>query len=112
MVNLTITFFKQKLTSFQTIVSLQAALNKLHVGPTYHMKENIKNNHFWLFDKVHKSKSSAEKQKWLSEILTKKGYRSSVDFPTSLYFKVNFRSTGSKELTLTLMGGLCGDHKL
>ena len=101
---------------FRTIFSLQAALNQLNVGPTYHMKENIKNNHFWLFEKVHKSKSSAEKQKWLSEILTKKGYRSSLDFPTSLYFKVNFGSragsTGSNGLTLTLTGGLCENQRL
>ena len=72
----------------------------------------MKNNHLWLFEKIYKSKSSAEKQKWLSEILTKKGYRSSVDFPTSLYFKVNFGLTDSNGLTLTLTGGLCEDQRL
>ena len=119
MVNLTflnyifiLLFYISNFKTFWTIFSLQAALNKLNVGPTYHMKENIKNNHFWLFEKVHKSKSSAEKQKWLSEILTKKGYRSSVDFPTSLYFKVNFGSKITNGLTLTLSGGLCEYRRL
>lgn len=68
-------------------LSLRAALNMLNVGPTYHMLENIKNNdhHKWI--EVNEAGTRAEEEKLLRKILTEKGFKSSVDFPSSVMFK-------------------------
>ena len=80
-------------------LSIRAALNILNVGPTYHMIETMKNNHFGKFITLMDTETRAEEEKLLRKILTENGYRSSVDFPTCLWFEeISQLSPGGKVL--------------
>ena len=68
-------------------MSLREALNILGLGPTYHMKDCIMNNHLGKWVTLSETGSKHEQDKILCKILTGTGYKSSVDFPTSVWFK-------------------------
>jgi len=81
------------------IFSTRAALNQLGVGPTYHMLENLRNGH-WKYWNDMNAAVPEERIKILKQIL--KNYKSSIDFPTSIFFEDLLRANPSAKVLLTI----------
>jgi c-di-GMP-related signal transduction protein len=81
----------------------------LGVGPTYHMIENMKNDHFEDWSSLGVL-SDEETAKVLAKILN--GYKSSIDFPSCIFYKDLLRMNPTAKVLLTVRDNPEVNYKL
>ena len=90
-------FFEKKTKHIK--ISTKAALDRLGLGPTYHMVDNFKNGHWNHWAEMEQA-GPEERTKILKKIL--ENYKSSIDFPTSLFYEDLLRANPSAKVLLTV----------
>ncbi|CAG5111057.1 Oidioi.mRNA.OKI2018_I69.chr2.g5393.t1.cds [Oikopleura dioica] len=92
--------------------SIQLALEKLGLGPCYHMNQNFAHNHGELWNQVEEAKTIELREAALRKIFDEKGYRSSADYPACSFFEDLLRMNPKAKVLLSVRDKPEDCHKL